>query len=307
MVGIYFADILDVLASAGCRVAENDITAGWQYRARSSGGFPEVPLGVFWHHTASSTSPESDLEYMINVSDDAPIGNVLLDRTGTYWPIAAGASNCAGKGGPTTFSRGVVPVDSGNTRGWQVEACNAGTGEAWPAVQIDAFFAGSNALNAHFGNLPTDVVGHAHYTSRKIDPAVATSVEGPWEPRSINSSGTWNLSDIRSECSRRSTPAPIPTPPNGGDDDMIALDFGIPGDDSWWTRLTYTGSELVHVRSPVDQLQARAGVTTVGISEIELSALLDTVTTVGPSPFGPSSPAVNSVLDVKWTQARGRT
>ena len=87
---------------------------------------------------------------------------------------------------------------------------------------------------------------------------------------------------------------------------MLALDFGTPGQDEWWTRLTYTGAELVHVRSPADVLQARGGVPIVSITEIELSALLDTVSTVGPSPFG-IGVAPNQALDVKWNQARGRT
>ena len=84
---------------------------------------------------------------------------------------------------------------------------------------------------------------------------------------------------------------------------MLALDFGVPGVDDWWTRLTYTGAELVWVVSPADQLQARGGVTVVSISEVELNALLDTVQTVGSSPFS----ATNAALDVKWNQARGRT
>ncbi|MET0415646.1 MAG: hypothetical protein ABW022_06460, partial [Actinoplanes sp.] len=100
MTGLYVTDMLDVLRAAGCRVAENATTNGWQTRARSSGGFPVVPLAVWWHHTASSTTPASDLSYMIDGSDDAPVGNMLIDREGVCWPIAAGASNCAGKGGP---------------------------------------------------------------------------------------------------------------------------------------------------------------------------------------------------------------
>jgi hypothetical protein len=299
VVGIYFADVLDVLRAAGCRVAENDTTAGWEYRARSSGGFPEVPLGVFWHHTASSTSPESDLEYMINVSDDAPIGNLLLDRSGTYWPIAAGASNCAGKGGPTTFSRGVVPVDSGNTRGWQVEACNAGTGEAWPVVQIDAFFVGSNALNAHFGNLPTDVTGHAHYTSRKIDPATATSVEGPWEPRSINSSGTWNLSDIRSECSRRAGSSP---PPSTGKQvvDMYVIavsrngwpgpvDLVVAADGTRWNQNGNTSS-----------LDAVAGVPRLEVDKDQALGVLVDRPGIGPCPFEILPAYFDAELAASW-------
>jgi hypothetical protein len=226
MTGIYYADALDVLAAAGCTVRENATTNGWQQRARSSGGFPSPPLCVFWHHTASSTSPENDLAYMINGSDDAPVGNMLIDRDGGCWPIAAGASNCAGKGGPVSFSRGTIPLDSGNTRGWQIEVANSGTGEQWPSAQVDALFRASNALNhALFGNVPGDVVTHAlgagdGYTDRKIDPATAAAVQGSWRPSSVNSSGTWSLADIRGECSRRAgstLPGPIP-PPNGDDD-----------------------------------------------------------------------------------------
>jgi hypothetical protein len=219
--GIHLVDMLDVLRAAGCAVAENGTTDGWQTRARSSGGFPEMPLGIQWHHTASSTSPANDLSWMIDGSDDAPIGNVLLDRQGIFWPVAAGASNTAGKGGPVTMSRGTVPVDSGNSRTFAIEAANNGVGEPWPSIQIDAYFAGSNALNASFGNQPTDVFTHSlgagdGWTDRKIDPATAAAVQGPWQPTSATSSGTWSLADIQAECARRAT---------NGDDDMTDNQF----------------------------------------------------------------------------------
>jgi hypothetical protein len=224
--GIYYAELLDVLRAAGCQVAESAVTAGWQTRARSSGGFPAPPLAVWWHHTASATTPANDLGYMIDGSDDAPVGNLLLDRAGCYWPVAAGASNCAGKGGPATFSRGTVPADSGNTHGFQIEVANNGVGERWPQAQVDAFFAGSNALNAHVGNVPTDVITHNVWApTRKIDPATAAAVEGPWKPRSCTTSGTWELADIRVECSRRAAIAPSPPPPEDAvtDDDIEAI------------------------------------------------------------------------------------
>jgi hypothetical protein len=217
--GIYYPEMLDVLAAAGCRVAEiPGLTDGWQTRARSSGGFPAPPLGVWWHHTASSTSPYSDLSWQIHGCDDAPVGNLLLDRDGIFYPVAAGASNCAGKGGPWIFSRGTCPADAGNTRGWQLEVANDGLGEPWPTAQVDAYFAGSNALNAHVGNAPTDVITHAAWApSRKIDPATADAVQGPWRPRSSTSSGTWDLDDIAAECARRATAPPTPEPE---DDEM---------------------------------------------------------------------------------------
>jgi N-acetylmuramoyl-L-alanine amidase len=235
--GIYYPEMLDVLRAAGCVCQENSTTNGWQKRARSSGGFPSPPLCVFWHHTASSTSPANDLSWQIVGCDDAPVGNLLIDRDGVCWPVAAGASNCAGKGGPASFSRGTIPQDSGNTRGWQIEVANNGVGEAWPQVQVDAFFAASTALNAHVGNQPTDVISHAlgagnGWTNRKIDPATAAAVQGPWKPRSCTSSGTWHLDDIRAECARRATTTPlVPEEDEVTDDDINRIAAAV------WARL----------------------------------------------------------------------
>jgi hypothetical protein len=225
MSGIYFTDIDTVLMRAGLTVITEDVNDGWESRARSSGGFASPPLAVFWHHTASQASPYSDLAWMIHNSPDRPIGNLYIDRDGSCWPIAAGASNCAGKGGPAgPFSRGTIGVDSGNSKGWQIEVANSGTGEPWPEAQVDAYFAASNALSAHFGNLPTDVVSHAlsdgdGWTDRKIDPA--GPVLGLWRPSTVNSSQTWRLADVRAECAARAgveppepEPEPTPIPPD---------------------------------------------------------------------------------------------
>jgi hypothetical protein len=234
----YFTDMLDVLRAAGCQVRENSTTNGWERRGRSSGGFESksAVLACFWHHSASSTTPENDLHWQIVSCDDSPVGNCLLDRTGTWWPVAAGASNCAGKGGPASFSRGTIPQDSGNTRGFQIEAANNGVGEPWPQVQIDAYFAGSNAISAYFGNQPSDVITHHVWApTRKIDPATAAAVEGPWRPRSSTSSGTWDFADIAAECAARAGTTPTPEPPE--EDDMalyIVLD-PADGQTQWLT------------------------------------------------------------------------
>lgn len=232
MGGIYITDMLDVLRSAGCQVRENSDTNGWQKRARSSGGFADQPLGIQWHHTASKTAPENDVHYQVHGKDN-PIGNCLLDRNGCYWPIAAGAANTAGKGGPLTLSRGIVAANCANSQTFAIEAANNGVGDPWPQIQIDSWFAGSNALNARFGNRPDDIFTHAlgsgdGWTDRKIDPATASAVQGPWKPRSTNSSGTWMQADIRAECNRRagSTPEPI-APDNGNEIDMAYACEGI--------------------------------------------------------------------------------
>jgi hypothetical protein len=217
--GSLYYDLVSIIRNAGGQVQENSITNGWQKRARSSGGFSAPPICVFWHHTASQTSVENDLNYMIKTCSDKPVGNLLIDRSGIAWPIAGGASNCAGKGNQMQFSRGVGSANNGNVWGFQIEVANNGVGEAWPQAQIDAFFLISNALNAFVGNQPSDITSHAlgkgnGYTDRKIDPARAEAVQGLWVPRSVNSSGTWDLDDMRNECIARASGAgPTPTPP----------------------------------------------------------------------------------------------
>src|SRR6188472_2554411 len=216
MGNLYYTDAASLLRAEGIEVVECD---GWKTRARSSGGFASAPLGIQWHHTASSTSPENDTAWQTEGSDDAPIGNGTIMRDGSVWMVAAGASNTAGKGGPLTLSRGTVPLDSGNSTTWAFEVANNGVGEPWPEVQINAYFLASNVANKRFGNKPTDVFSHAigtgnGWTDRKIDPATASAVQGPWKPRSVNSSGTWNLDDIRAECSKRAGhPIPPTEPP----------------------------------------------------------------------------------------------
>lgn len=214
MTGIYVVEVADWLRAIGITVVEVD---GWETRARSSGGFPAPgPLGVQWHHTASQASPESDTNYMFKTAQDRPIGNMLLARDGSAWIGAAGAANTAGKGGPLTLSRGTVKQDGANAVTWAIEAANNGVGESWPQVQIDAYFAISNEINRRFGNTPTDIFNHYTWTpGRKIDPATAGAVQGAWQPRSLNSSGTWHQDDVNAEATRRAS-SPTPTPPDPG-------------------------------------------------------------------------------------------
>lgn len=235
MTGRYFTETADVLRAAGVQVVEVD---GWKTRARSSGGFAAGrPWCVMWHHTASKATPESDVSYIVN-ADTAPISNLLIARDGCAWVVAAGATNTNGKGGPLTLPKGTVPANCMNEYGFGMEIANDGVGEPYPQAQIDCAFACSNALNLLFGNPPTAAVSHASWSpGRKIDPAVAWAVQGPWEPRSINSSGTWNLDDLRAECQRRATPAPIPTPDPEEDD----VPFIIVNKDTGQPALVYDG------------------------------------------------------------------
>jgi hypothetical protein len=122
------------------------------------------------------------------------------------------------------MSRGQVPQDQANSRTFAIEAANNGVGEAWPAVMIDAYFTGSNALNARFGNAPTDVFNHQTWApTRKIDPATAPAVQGLWVPGSSTSSGTWRQDDVTAECLARATADPDPDPdPDPEEDDAMS-------------------------------------------------------------------------------------
>jgi N-acetylmuramoyl-L-alanine amidase len=221
---IYLTWLADDLAAAGLQVV---CYQGWTTRARSSGGYGGQPLCVMWHHTASQTSAENDCYYMCYSSGDKPICNLYIARDGAVWVLAAGATNTNGKGNAQNFSRGSVPKDQMNQWAVGMELGNAGTGESYPQAQIDAAFTVSNVVNRKVGNAPTDVCTHQRYApDRKIDPAKGRSVQGSWQPREINSSGTWNLDDLRVECERRAW-GTIPTPPDDEDD----MDF-----DGFWRR-----------------------------------------------------------------------
>jgi N-acetylmuramoyl-L-alanine amidase len=199
---IYLTDLATWLRDAGLNVIEY---SGWQERSRGSGGYDQLPLCVMWHHTASGPSwnGQKDADYIATGDEDAPLANLYIDRSGTVWVIAAGATNTNGSGNSITFSRGTVPQDSMNTRALGVEMGNDGVGELWPRVQVDSMFMVSNVCNANFGNQPTDVSTHNFYApTRKIDPATI-NVEGSWKPASANSSSSWHVESVRDECLNR--------------------------------------------------------------------------------------------------------
>lgn len=217
MGSLYLTELATWLRQAGLNVNEYD---DWQRRSRSSGGYDNYPLCVMWHHTASPPSwdGQRDADYLAVGDEDSPVSNLYIDRSGTVWVLAGGATNTNGKGKSLTFSRGTVPADSMNTRALGVEMGNNGVGEQWPQRQVDSMFIVNNICNQRFGNVPADLSSHNFYApDRKIDPAT-TNVAGPWVPTACNSSGTWSIDSIRNEATKRAgQPVPIP-PPTTGDD-----------------------------------------------------------------------------------------
>ena len=199
-------------ARGGLSVVEQ---SGWQTRARSSGGYASGrPVCVMWHHTASRTSPQNDANYMSLNSSSRPIANLMVTRDGQVWVLAAGATNTNGQGNSMRFSRGTVPANSMNTWAVGMEICNAGTGvEPYSQAQIDAAFAASIAICAGLGLRPDDVAGHWDYApTRKIDPAPASAVQGPWRPRETARALVAGRS--ARQCNRRVQRRPVPTSPS---------------------------------------------------------------------------------------------
>jgi len=202
MGSLYLTSMADWFRAAGLTVVEYD---GWKTRARSSGGYDSGrPWGVMWHHTASQTSPQNDASYMCSGSSDRPIANLLIARDGAVWVLAAGATNTNGKGSGVVWSKGQVPNDSMNTYAVGMEIANNGVGEAYPQAQIDAAFGASVTLVQRLGLNATDISHHQFYApDRKVDPATAVAVQGPWKPGSCTSSGTWELDGLVAEhCER---------------------------------------------------------------------------------------------------------
>lgn len=223
----YLVDLADVARRAGLTVVELD---GWQSRARSSGGYDGAPWAVFWHHTASGGDGASDAHYCTFGSPDAPVCNVVVGRDAVVYVCAAGATNTNGKGGPFTLPDGrTIPLDGANSRVIGVELSNNGVGQTFPAPMMDAALALSVACAQAYGFDPANVCTHQHWApSRKIDPATAAAVQGPWCPAAVTSSGTWSLPDLTAECRRRA--AGIPPTPDVEDDDMRYIT--CPGDPS---------------------------------------------------------------------------
>jgi len=221
---VYLTELANWLRNAGLSVIEYP---GWQTRARGSGGYSQHPLCVMWHHTASPPSwdGQKDADYCAVGDPDAPVSNLYIDRSGTVWVLAAGATNTNGKGKSISFSRGTVPSDCMNTHAVGMEMGNDGLGERWPVAQVNSAFVVSNTINSRIGNQPDDISTHQFYApDRKIDPAT-TNVEGPWQPSSCTSSGSWDRGDVQQECQAR---AGNWNPPQEDDEEMIF--------DGYWKR-----------------------------------------------------------------------
>lgn len=154
-----------VLKESGLKVALVD---GWEYRGR--GDIGDV-CGVICHHTAGPKKGNMpSLRTLIEGRSDlpGPLSQLGLGRDGTFYVIAAGRCNHAGKGI-------WQDIRTGNSNFIGIEAENTGTSnDPWPQVQMDAYERGVAAILKQIDRGAEFCAGHKEYAlpaGRKNDPS----------------------------------------------------------------------------------------------------------------------------------------
>jgi len=154
----------EVLEEAGLKVAEQP---GWRTRGRGPMG---VVRGVMCHHTAG---PASGVMPSLRIITDGrsdlpgPLSQLGLGRDGTFFVVAAGRANHAGRG----VWKGIT---TGNHSFIGIEAENRGTdADPWPEIQMDAYRRGVAAILRKLGVDASSCCAHREYAlprGRKPDP-----------------------------------------------------------------------------------------------------------------------------------------
>ncbi|TDC32544.1 N-acetylmuramoyl-L-alanine amidase [Micromonospora sp. 15K316] len=159
--------LVDVLRSAGVQVV---VEGDWLNRMRP-GSFD--PIGVLWHHTASTssaTNPHPALNICINGRPDlaGPLCQALVDYHGVFHVISAGRCNHAG----VSRGSGPIPAGDGNTLmiGWEIDY--NGVDQEMTAAQYNASIAATAAVLTRLGKDASHARGHRETsTTGKIDPS----------------------------------------------------------------------------------------------------------------------------------------
>lgn len=157
-----------VLSAAGLRVAEQP---DWKNRGRGDVGSIK---GVICHHTAGPKSGNMpSLGIVTNGRPDlpGPLAQLCLGRDGTFFVVAAGRCNHAGRGNWQGLTDG-----NGNFIGIEAENTGITTGsnaDPWPAVQLEAYRRGVAAILKKIRADSIMCCGHKEYAlpqGRKNDP-----------------------------------------------------------------------------------------------------------------------------------------
>lgn len=170
--------ILTDLRDAGLTVVEHP---GWETRGRA---WPVgSPVGVMLHHTAAPvpypvTNLAGDFDGRVKC-------NLNVKPDGTVVVIAGRACNySSGPGSNVVLAetkkavapranareRGLVDNTDGNPFYFNFEVDHLGDGSAVPAVQYAALVTACRVVLDTYNRVPDQIVSHAEWTARKIDP-----------------------------------------------------------------------------------------------------------------------------------------
>jgi hypothetical protein len=152
-----------VLKAAGLKVATVD---GWESRGLGDAG---RVMGVMCHYTVGApTRNMPSLETLKTGRKGlaGPLAQLGLGRDGTFYVIAAGKCQHAGRGQWNG-------VQTGNTNFIGIEAENTGHGEVPSAAQMEAYVHGTAVILMHERLPAICCAGHKEYAlppGRKVDP-----------------------------------------------------------------------------------------------------------------------------------------
>src|SRR5262249_42029762 len=228
----------EVLEDAGLKVAEQP---GWRARGRGQMG---AVKGVMCHHTSGSANGVMpSLGVITEGRPDlaGPLAQLGLGRDGTFFIVAAGRCNHAGRG----MWQG---LSTGNTSFIGIEAENTGTpNDPWPAVQMEAYRRGVAAILKKVGANSIMCCGHKEYAlpqGRKTDP-------------------TFNMTDFRSQVAAiMADAAPAPSViPAADSEGRPTLRRGATGD----VGVTVSGTFDANTEAAVREFQRDHGLVPDGI------------------------------------------
>ena len=197
------------MKAAGLTVIED---SGWASRGNKWAA--SQPIGQMIHHTAP---PVPFPVPRLNGSDDGKIKcNANIKQDGKVYLIAYLAANYASGGGSSVvynetlakkappanaLARGLTDNMVGNAYYWNVECDAPGDGSPIPKVMYEAIVTASAVTGAHFKLVPNQVISHAEWTARKIDPywngssRTAAAIRASLED-DMSSPKNWDADDI---------------------------------------------------------------------------------------------------------------
>ncbi len=169
--------LLTDLRAMGLRVVEEP---GWKTRGNNWAVDGE-PEGVMQHHTAPPNP------FPIKKLYGPPLfrvkANVATHEDGVLFLIAYKACNFSSGRGMSVILRdnirkSIAPTRNATKRGlkggnrhfWNFENSHPGDGSVIPQIQLDTIIVATQVVTDHFGMDPEQVISHAEWTSRKIDP-----------------------------------------------------------------------------------------------------------------------------------------